>query len=301
MAAFANAQAVRRKIRAVQNIKKITRAMQMVSAAKLRKVQDRLMSIRPYADKIRELLQRLSGQVRETEHPFFTPRESVRRVAYVVMMSDKGLCGSYNSNMMRYAGRFMDEKGLPHAATAIGRKTVQFLRKRGTEVLEQHIQLPTEVPFTQIQRMTGTLVDLYLKGEVDEVYMLFTRYVNARGGVLLRAGAGRDPGAAAAPLHRGLVPPAAAGVLLQRARRAHERDAERDKQRAGDDRVAYADVQQGPPVGHHQGAARHRRRRGSPERIRRQSWQRTRERSPRSSARWWTCASTRSCRPSIRR
>lgn len=179
MAAIANIRVIRRKIRAVGNIKKITRAMQMVSAAKLRKVQERLMSIRPYADKISELLQGLAGNVRDMNHPLFTPRAEVKKVAYVVFMADKGLCGSYNSNMGRFAQKTIQERALPFTVTAFGIKSVDFFTRRGDTIRASHTQLPTEVPFVEVQKIVRKLVDLFQSGEADEVQLLFTRYVNA--------------------------------------------------------------------------------------------------------------------------
>ena len=179
MPAVQSARSVKRKIRAVGNIKKITRAMQMVSAAKLKKAQERLMEIRPYSDKIQEFLKDLTGQVKDLNYPLFVPRSEVKNIAVVVMMADKGLCGSYNSNMMRYTQRFLDEKNRPAKVVAIGRKAAEYFRKKGTEPKASHIQLPTDVPFGQIKAITKTLVDMYSSGEADEVYLLFTRYVNA--------------------------------------------------------------------------------------------------------------------------
>ncbi|HXG60510.1 MAG TPA: ATP synthase F1 subunit gamma [Planctomycetota bacterium] len=179
MPAVQSARAIKRKIRAVGNIRKITRAMQMVSAAKLKKVQERLLELRPYSDKIRELLEGLVAQVRDLDYPLFTPRPQVRSIGLVVMMADKGLCGSYNSNMLRYVQRFREEHPQPARVVAIGRKAAEGLRKMGLEVRAAHTGLPTEVPFAQIQAMTRDLREAFLSGEVDEVYLLFTRYVNA--------------------------------------------------------------------------------------------------------------------------
>jgi F-type H+-transporting ATPase subunit gamma len=179
MPAVQSVRAVRRKIRSVGNIKKITRAMQMVSAAKLKKVQARLMELRPYADKIREFLQGLSLQVKELKHPLFQPRPQVRKIAMVVLMADKGLCGSYNSNMLRYVQKFLEEKKKPYEAIGIGRKAVDWMRKQDIKPRAKYLQLPTEIPFSQIKEMTKGLVDLFQAQEVDEVHLLFTRYVNA--------------------------------------------------------------------------------------------------------------------------
>ena len=179
MAAVQSARAVKRKIRAVGNIKKITRAMQMVSAAKLKKVQVRLMELRPYSDKIREFLQGLASQVKDLQSPLFQPREKVKKIGVVVVMADKGLCGSYNSNMMRFVQRFLDGQKRPYVAVAVGKKSAEWFRKQDVAPRAEYLQLPTEIPFSQIKAMTKGLVGSFLSGEVDEVHLLFTRYVNA--------------------------------------------------------------------------------------------------------------------------
>ena len=179
MPAVQSARAVKRKIRAVGNIKKITRAMQMVSAAKLKKVQQRLMELRPYADKIVEFLKGLSAQVKDLDFPLFKAREQVKQIGVVVVMADKGLCGSYNANMMRYVQKFLDEQKKPHKVVAIGRKSVDWFRKQDVKLEADYVQLPTELPFSQIKAMTKVVVDLFLHGGCGEVYLLFTRYVNA--------------------------------------------------------------------------------------------------------------------------
>jgi F-type H+-transporting ATPase subunit gamma len=179
MGAVLSVRAIKRKIRAVGNIKKITRAMQMVSAAKLKKVQTRLMELRPYSDKIVEFLKGLSGQLKELEHPLFTVRREVKKIGVVAVLADKGLCGSYNSNMARHVQRFVDEKKKPFVPVAVGRKAVEYFRKQGVELKASYIQLPTAVPFAQIKAMTRELVEMFTSGQVDEVWLLFTRYVNA--------------------------------------------------------------------------------------------------------------------------
>ena len=179
MGVILSVRAIKRKIRAVGNIKKITRAMQMVSAAKLKKVQTRLMELRPYSDKIVEFLKGLSAQGKELEHPLFTVRREVKKIGVVAVLADKGLCGSYNSNMMRHVQRFVDEKKKPFVPVAVGKKSVEYFRKQGLELKASYIQLPTAVPFAQIKAMTRELVEMFTSGQVDEVWLLFTRYVNA--------------------------------------------------------------------------------------------------------------------------
>ena len=179
MPAILSTRAIKRKVRSVSNIKKITRAMQMVSAAKLKKVQVRLTELRPYADKIVEFMANLSSQVGDMKYPLFTPRAEVKKIGVVVFMADKGLCGSYNSNMARYVQKFLDSKKKAFSTIPIGKKAVEGAKKQGLEVKAQYQQLPTDLPFSQIKAMSKQLVDWFMSGEVDEVHLLFTRYVNA--------------------------------------------------------------------------------------------------------------------------
>ena len=174
-----NARDLRRKIKSIGNIKKITRAMQMVAASKLKKVQERLMQLRPYSDRITTFVEGLAGQLRELKFPLAIPREKVKKVGLVLVMADKGLCGSYNSNMARFADRFIAELGKPVVATSVGRKAGDYWRSAGVEPVASYQQLPTEIPFGDIKSMTKKLVDSFVGGAVDEVHLLFTRYVNA--------------------------------------------------------------------------------------------------------------------------
>ena len=174
-----NARDLRRKIKSIGNIKKITRAMQMVSAAKLKKVQERLMQLRPYSDKIALFVEGLAGQLKELKFALAQPRDKVKRVGIVLVMADKGLCGSYNSSMARFADRFIAELGKPVDLVAVGRKSLDYAKANGLEPKAQYIQLPTEIPFNEIKTMTRGLVASFLSKQVDEVHLLFTRYVNA--------------------------------------------------------------------------------------------------------------------------
>jgi F-type H+-transporting ATPase subunit gamma len=178
-----NPRAVRRKIRAVQNLKKITKAMEMVSAAKLKKVQGRLLAIRPYSDKLRELLGDLSARAGEIKIPMLEPRPRVRRVSYVVFAADKGLCGSYNSNVLRLAARATAEaaaggREAPMIFT-IGRKSGDFFRKRGLAPAEHWQGLPADVGFKQVREITGKVIGAYRREEVDEVFLVYSEFVNA--------------------------------------------------------------------------------------------------------------------------
>jgi F-type H+-transporting ATPase subunit gamma len=178
--AILSVREIKRKIKSVGNIKKITRAMQMVSAAKLKKVQERLVMLRPYADKIRAFQQGLSSQVADLNYPLFQPRPQIRGIGLVVMMADKGLCGSYNTNITRYLNKFRKDHDAPPRVLPIGKKAVEYFAKRDDiESVEGYFGLPTEVPFSTIKSITRTVTDWFLKEEVDQVHLLFTRYVNA--------------------------------------------------------------------------------------------------------------------------
>jgi F-type H+-transporting ATPase subunit gamma len=170
---------IRRKIRAVNNIKKITRAMEMVSASKLKKVQERLIAIRPYAGKIRELLERLCLQVQGLDYPLLKPRPKVRTIALVVFTSDKGLCGSYNSNMLRATAEFLRKRDLPAKLVVIGRKAVEFYKKSTHQVKASHVQMPTAPTFAEVKPIITQLVEMFESGEVDEVHVAYTEFVNA--------------------------------------------------------------------------------------------------------------------------
>ncbi len=179
MASPGNLRELRLKIRSIENLKKITRAMQMVSASKLKKTQARLMQIRPYADKISDLLSGLAANVGELRHPLFDRRPEVKAVAVVVMTADKGLCGTFNTNLIEHANRFIRETARPAKILAIGRKAADYFTKRGGDVLGRYLGLPTDVPFTTLQEITRILLAEHAAGRVDEVHIEFTTYVNA--------------------------------------------------------------------------------------------------------------------------
>lgn len=175
-----NARALRRKIRSVANIKKITRAMEMVSAAKMKKVQGKLLAIRPYADKIQELLGGLAATVRDLNHPLFQPRETVKNVALVVISADKGLCGSFNANILRAAFQFVKGSSVKVRVLPLGRKANDFFKRREeVQISGGKIGLSANVTFAETREITRTLLGWFQSGEVDEVHLGFTEFVNA--------------------------------------------------------------------------------------------------------------------------
>jgi F-type H+-transporting ATPase subunit gamma len=174
-----NLRDLRRKIRSIDNLKKITRAMQMVSASKLKKTQGRLMQIRPYADKISEMLANVSSRVGKLEHPLLTPRAEPKTALVAVITSDKGLCGTYNTNLINHSERFMRELGRPCRVVAVGRKGDSYFARRRADVVARFTSIPADVPFRVTQQIAQVLLKEYSEGRADEVYLCFTRFVNA--------------------------------------------------------------------------------------------------------------------------
>jgi F-type H+-transporting ATPase subunit gamma len=125
------------------------------------------------------MMEDLTRRAPDLDDPLVRPREAVKRIAAVIITADKGLCGSYNANMLRYAQRFLKEQPGGPRLTLIGRKAVDAYRRQGVEASEAHQQIPIDIPFAEIRTMVQPLLRSYLAGEVDEVHLLFTRYVNA--------------------------------------------------------------------------------------------------------------------------
>ena len=172
-------RALRRRIRSVQNTQQITKAMEMVAAAKLRRAQSRAVSARPYSIRITEMLDNLHGAAGELDHPLFKSRE-VKTVALVLVTAERGLCGAYNANLIRAA-----EQRLRSAAPGsirlvlIGRKGRDYFRRRKVPVLAAHTPLPAEANLEFARTLTGDLIARFIAGEIDRVDLMFTRFVSA--------------------------------------------------------------------------------------------------------------------------
>src|SRR5207249_4453153 len=135
-------KAIRKRISSVRNTQQITKAMKMVSAAKLRRAQDALVAARPYAAKVSELLASVASAVPEDAHALLRPVPEVRRLRLIVITSDRGLCGAYNSGLLRQADAFLRQGGREVVLTVVGRKGVEHFRRRRVEVTDRHVQIP---------------------------------------------------------------------------------------------------------------------------------------------------------------
>lgn len=172
---------IRTKIKSVQNTQKITRAMEMVAASKMRKAQDRMAAARPYADKIRNVIGHLAHAHPEYKHPFLKEREEVKRVGYIVVTTDRGLCGGLNANLLRGMLREIREwkdKGVEASFCAIGSKGVGFFGRLRADILAQVSHLG-DVP--RIEDMIGTIkvmLDAYNDGKIDRLYLVYNNFVS---------------------------------------------------------------------------------------------------------------------------
>ncbi|MBL8445522.1 MAG: F0F1 ATP synthase subunit gamma, partial [Zoogloeaceae bacterium] len=180
---MASGKEIRTKIKSVQNTRKITKAMEMVSASKMRKSQERMRSARPYADKIRRLAANLSqANVTDYKHPFLAHKNEVTRVGLILVTTDKGLCGGLNTNVQRIALNAMkewDTEGVKDIrACCIGNKGLGFMQRVGAKVVSQVTQLG-DTP--HLEKMIGpvkVMLDAFQNGELDVVYIAYTRFIN---------------------------------------------------------------------------------------------------------------------------
>jgi len=178
---MAGSKEIRTKIKSVENTRKITRAMEMVAASKMRKAQERMRAARPYAEKIRQVAAHLSRANPEYKHPFLIKRDIIKNVAVIVITSDKGLCGGLNTNILRLVVARMKEwedesKGI--SICAIGNKGFTFMSRIGAKVKSHMIGLG-DIP--HIEKLIGAvkvMLDAYNAGEVDAIYVSYNGFVN---------------------------------------------------------------------------------------------------------------------------
>jgi F-type H+-transporting ATPase subunit gamma len=178
---MASGKEIRNKIKSVENTRKITKAMEMVAASKMRKAQDRMRAARPYGEKIRRVAGNLSHALTDYRHPFLVIREQVKTVGLITVTSDKGLCGGLNSNLLRLAFGKMkewDAEGKKLRATAIGNKGLGFMQRSGANVVS-HVTGLGDTP--HLEKLIGPVkvqLDAYMKGEIDVLYIGYTRFIN---------------------------------------------------------------------------------------------------------------------------
>jgi F-type H+-transporting ATPase subunit gamma len=173
---------IRTKIKSVESTRKITKAMEMVAASKMRKAQERMRAARPYADKVRNIAGHLSQANPEYRHPFIVRREQVKNVGLVVITTDKGLCGGMNTNVLRAVTsklRECDAQGIRASMVAVGNKGLGFLNRIGARVVASAVQLGDTPHLDKLIGPIKVLLDAHQAGEIDEVHIFYTRFVNS--------------------------------------------------------------------------------------------------------------------------
>jgi F-type H+-transporting ATPase subunit gamma len=169
---------IRRRIRSVKNTQQITKAMKMVSAAKLRRAQEAIYAARPYARKMREVLDSMASRADPSAHPLLRRRGEERQLL-VVVTADKGLCGGFNANILRQAVRFLEERrgrGQQPSLELVGRKGRDFFRRRQWPVRAEHVGVFSPLHYAFAQELARSLMKAFVANEVDEIHLVYNEF-----------------------------------------------------------------------------------------------------------------------------
>ena len=178
---MAGSKEIRNKIKSVQSTRKITKAMEMVSASKMKKAQDRMRASRPYVERALQIALHVAKANTEYKHPFLIRRENVKRVGAIVVTTDKGLCGGLNTNVLRLvlnAHKEWRAKGIEVDYCAIGAKGAGFLNRLGANIVSEVVQLGDRPRLDRLVGPVKVLLEEYVKESIDEVHIFFTTFIN---------------------------------------------------------------------------------------------------------------------------
>jgi F-type H+-transporting ATPase subunit gamma len=178
---MAGAKEIRSKIKSVQNTQMITKAMEMVAASKMRKAQDRMQASRPYAEKMRDVLSHLAQAHCEYKHPYLQDREEIKRVGYIVISTDRGLCGGLNTNMFKAAVNDMvewNEKGVEIDICTIGKKASSFFSRFNGNIVAQADHLGDQPSQEALIGTVKVMLDAYDSGDIDRLFLISNEFVN---------------------------------------------------------------------------------------------------------------------------
>lgn len=178
---MANSKEIRTKIKSVENTRKITKAMEMVAASKMRKAQERMRAARPYAEKIRNVAAHFSKAHPEYKHPFVIGRAEVKNVGLIVVSSDKGLCGGLNTNVLRLSLNQMkawEQSRQGIAVSAIGNKSLGFMGRAGANIKSSVTGLGDTPHMEKLIGPVKIMLDAYATGEIDQLFIAYTRFIN---------------------------------------------------------------------------------------------------------------------------
>ena len=178
---MAGAKEIRTKIKSIENTAKITKAMEMVAASKMRKAQDRMRASRPYAEKIRNVLAHLAQAHPEYKHPYLSERDEIKRVGYIIVSTDRGLCGGLNTNMFKTVVKEMiewDSQGVEVDVCAIGRKALGFFARFKCNLVAEAEHLGDSPTMEDLIGTVKVMLDSYDEGNIDRLYLAHNLFIN---------------------------------------------------------------------------------------------------------------------------
>ena len=178
---MASGKEIRTQIGSIKNTQKITSAMEMVAASKMRKAQDRMAATRPYSDKIYNVIQHLAFAHPEYKHPYLQDRAETKRVGYIVVSSDRGLCGGLNNNLFKSVLKDIKTKldaGLEVDVCAIGQKASTFFKRLPVNLVSQKVQLGDAPQAHELIGTVKVMLDAYNEGQIDSLYFVYNEFVN---------------------------------------------------------------------------------------------------------------------------
>ncbi len=178
---MANLKDIRNRIASVRSTQQITKAMKMVSAAKFRRAEDAILQNRPYSDKMLEVLSSLALRTEEEAHPLLERRDA-RNICLIVFTSDRGLCGSFNANVLRSTERFLKTKSGDYEGISlylVGKKALEFFRRRDADILGHKTELFGKVSYPVAQEIAREVIERYTNRELDLVYMVYNEFRSA--------------------------------------------------------------------------------------------------------------------------
>ncbi|MGH8063445.1 MAG: F0F1 ATP synthase subunit gamma [Pseudoxanthomonas sp.] len=178
---MASGREIKTKIKSVQNTRKVTRALEMVSASKIRKAQERMKASRPYARAMKQVIGHLAQANSEYQHPFLVERKEIKRVGYIIVSSDRGLAGGLNNNLFRKTlgeVRQYQDKGAGIDVVTIGQKASAFFRRIKVDMLASVTHLGDRPQLEQLVGVVKVMLDAYSAGKVDRVYLVYNDFVN---------------------------------------------------------------------------------------------------------------------------
>ncbi len=170
---------IRRRIRSIQNTAKITKAMEMIAASKMRQAQSRVLAGRPYAEKMRDVVGHLALQAQPGEelHPLLQRRD-VKRIGVIHVAADRGLCGGLNANVNRMTANFISQQNLPVAAVAVGKRGISFMSRHAAEVVAEFTQLGDKPSLLDTLPISRVVMDEYTGGSLDRVYVAYNKFLS---------------------------------------------------------------------------------------------------------------------------